>query len=57
VQLKDIGTVDQLSFEGLEMVDGKAVKDLNDLLRISGEEPPEECEADWWRDEFPTDTE
>jgi hypothetical protein len=36
-QLKDIATVDRFRFSGLEMVDGKAVKDLNDLLRISSE--------------------
>jgi hypothetical protein len=36
-QLKDIATVDRFSFKGLEMVDGKAVKDLNDLLKISSE--------------------
>jgi hypothetical protein len=31
------GTVDQFSFEGLEQSDGKPLKDLNDLLRISGD--------------------
>jgi hypothetical protein len=36
-QLKDIATVDQFTFTGLEMADGKPVKDLNDLLKISGE--------------------
>jgi hypothetical protein len=35
-QLKDIATVDRFTFQGLEMSDGKPVKDLNDLLRISG---------------------
>jgi hypothetical protein len=35
-QLTEIATVDQFTFTGLEMIDGKAVKDLNDLLRISG---------------------
>jgi hypothetical protein len=33
----DCHRFDQCSFTGLEMADGKAVKDLNDLLRISGE--------------------
>jgi hypothetical protein len=32
-QLKDTATVDRFSFEGLEMADGKPVKDLNDLLK------------------------
>ena len=36
-QLKDIATVDRFTFSGLEMSDGKAVKDLNDLLKISGD--------------------
>jgi hypothetical protein len=34
-QLKGIATVDQFSFEALKMANGKPVKDLNDLLRIS----------------------
>ena len=33
-QLKDIATVDRFTFQGLDMSDGKPVKDLNDLLRI-----------------------
>jgi hypothetical protein len=36
-QLKDVATVNRFSFEGLEMANGKAVKDLNDFLRISGD--------------------
>jgi hypothetical protein len=32
-QLKDVATVDRFSFQGLEMSDGKPVKD--DLLKIS----------------------
>jgi hypothetical protein len=33
-QLKDIATVDRFTFKGLEMADGKAVKDLNEPLKI-----------------------
>jgi hypothetical protein len=36
-QLEDTATVDCFTFGGLEMSDGKVVKDLNDLLRISGD--------------------
>ena len=36
-QLKDIATVDRFTFQGLEMSDGKPVKDLNELLKISGD--------------------
>ena len=36
-QLKDIATVAQFSFEGLEQSNGKPVKDLNDLLKIAGD--------------------
>jgi hypothetical protein len=36
-QLKDIATVDCFSFEGLEQAGGEAVKDLNDLLKVSSE--------------------
>jgi hypothetical protein len=33
---KDKTTVDRFSFQGLEMSDGKPVKDLNDLLSSIG---------------------
>jgi hypothetical protein len=36
-QLGDTATVDRFIFRGLEMSDGQPVKDLNYLLRISGE--------------------
>jgi hypothetical protein len=36
-QLKEIATVDRLSFRAPEMSDGQPVKDLNDLLRISSD--------------------
>jgi hypothetical protein len=35
-QLEDIAAVDRFTFQVLEMSDGQPVKDLNDLLRISG---------------------
>jgi hypothetical protein len=36
-QLKEIATVDCFTFHGLEMDDGEAVKDSNDLLRNTGD--------------------
>jgi hypothetical protein len=36
-QLKDTATVHRFTFEGLEMSDGEAVKDLNELLKISSD--------------------
>jgi hypothetical protein len=36
-QLKDIATVDRFTFQGLDMSDGKPVKDLNDLLSIGSD--------------------
>jgi hypothetical protein len=44
-QLKDTATVDRFSFEGLQQADGQPVKDLNDLLKISGKSQRKNSDA------------